>query len=153
MWPVVFGGKCDVFFETFGQDTNGNLRSGAWRWLLLEWRFLAVTRLCGLEVAGFGGPGLAAGDTAAIERLTQYIVRYPFSLTPAASHPPPLCDAGDDEDTPYRKKCRQRWATLIKKVYEINPLLCPSRAGGRDGLTTGGSQQRSKAERQLRCPK
>ena len=31
----------------------------------------------------------------------------------------------DDSDTPYRKKCRQRWAALIKKVWEVDPLLCP----------------------------
>jgi hypothetical protein len=31
----------------------------------------------------------------------------------------------DDEDTPYRKGCRSRWATLIKKVFETDPLLCP----------------------------
>jgi hypothetical protein len=31
----------------------------------------------------------------------------------------------DDEDTPYRKVCRSRWAALIKKVFEVDPLLCP----------------------------
>jgi hypothetical protein len=31
----------------------------------------------------------------------------------------------DGEDTPYRKVCRSRWAALIKKVYETDPLLCP----------------------------
>lgn len=34
-----------------------------------------------------------------------------------------------DEDTPYRKLCRMRWAALIKRVYEIDPLLCPKCGG------------------------
>lgn len=163
---------------------------------------------------------IAAGDTAAIERLTQYIVRCPFSLdriisltpdgkviyraeNPDCRHfpklgdhrltagvnrnfevfapldfiaeitqhipdpgaqqiryygwysnaargrraklakmanpapPPPVTPLTDDdeEDTPYRKKCRQRWAALIKKVYEINPLLCP-KCGGQMKIIT-----------------
>ncbi len=35
----------------------------------------------------------------------------------------------DDEDTPYRKLCRMRWAALIKRVYEVDPLLCPKCGG------------------------
>jgi len=31
----------------------------------------------------------------------------------------------DDEDTPYRKLCRMRWAALIKRVLEVDPFLCP----------------------------
>jgi hypothetical protein len=149
---------------------------------------------------------LDAGDTAAIERLTQYIVRCPFSLDRILSLNPdgkvvyraekPDCrpfpvpgdqnlrqgvkrnfdvfdpldfiaeitqhipDPGaqqiryygwysnasrghrakarnpappatvqsviEDDDTAYRKSCRQRWAALIKRVYEVDPLLCPS---------------------------
>jgi hypothetical protein len=34
-----------------------------------------------------------------------------------------------EEDTDYRKKCRANWARLIKKVYEIDPLICPKCAG------------------------
>jgi len=148
---------------------------------------------------------LDAGDTAAIERLTQYIVRCPFSLDRILSLNPdgkvvyraekaecrPFPVPGDqnlrqgvkrnfevfdpldfiaeitqhipdpgaqqiryygwysnasrghrakaknptqpatiqpvieDDDTAYRKKCRMRWAALIKKVYETDPLLCP----------------------------
>lgn len=30
----------------------------------------------------------------------------------------------DDEDTPYRKLARMRWASLIRRVYEVNPLRC-----------------------------
>ena len=30
-----------------------------------------------------------------------------------------------DDDTPHRKLCRSRWAALIKKVYEVDPLICP----------------------------
>ena len=35
----------------------------------------------------------------------------------------------DDEDTPYRKACRSRWAALIQKVYEVDPLRCPKCQG------------------------
>lgn len=35
----------------------------------------------------------------------------------------------DDEDTSYRKLCRMRWAALIKRVYEMDPLLCPKCGG------------------------
>ena len=34
-----------------------------------------------------------------------------------------------DEDTPYRKGCRMRWAALIKRVYEVDPLKCPECGG------------------------
>ena len=32
-------------------------------------------------------------------------------------------------DTDYRKKCRMTWAALIKCVYEVDPLKCPSCGG------------------------
>ena len=35
----------------------------------------------------------------------------------------------DDSATPYRKLCRMRWATLIKRVYEVDPLCCPQCGG------------------------
>jgi hypothetical protein len=35
----------------------------------------------------------------------------------------------EEEDTPFRKVCRSRWAALIKKVYEVDPLKCPKCAG------------------------
>lgn len=35
----------------------------------------------------------------------------------------------DCDDTPYRKFCRSRWAALIRKVYEENPLRCPKCRG------------------------
>ena len=35
----------------------------------------------------------------------------------------------DDEDTPYRKLCRMRWAALIKRVFEVDPLSCPKCGG------------------------
>jgi hypothetical protein len=37
--------------------------------------------------------------------------------------------ATDDSDTPYRKLCRMRWAALIKRVYEVDPLCCPQCGG------------------------
>ncbi len=27
--------------------------------------------------------------------------------------------------TDYQKSCRKRWAALIRKVYEVEPLICP----------------------------
>ncbi|OGV75272.1 MAG: hypothetical protein A3K18_14070 [Lentisphaerae bacterium RIFOXYA12_64_32] len=149
---------------------------------------------------------LDAGDTAAIERLTQYIVRWPFSLdrilslnpdgkvvhraekaecrpfpvpvdqnlrqgvkrnfevfdpldfiaeitqhipdpgaqqiryygwysnksrgqrakaANAAAKPPAVQPVIEDDDTAYRKKCRQRWAALIKKALPVR-LRAPS---------------------------
>ena len=35
----------------------------------------------------------------------------------------------DSADSDSRKQCRQRWAALIKRVYEVDPLVCP-RCGG-----------------------
>jgi len=35
----------------------------------------------------------------------------------------------EEEDTPFRKTCRSRWASMIKKVYEIDPLVCPKCGG------------------------
>jgi hypothetical protein len=35
----------------------------------------------------------------------------------------------DDEDTSYRKLCRMRWAALVKRVWEVDPLLCPKCGG------------------------
>ena len=35
----------------------------------------------------------------------------------------------DDSDTPYRKLCRMRWASLIKRVYEVDPVCCPQCGG------------------------
>ena len=37
--------------------------------------------------------------------------------------------AGQEADTPYRKKCRANWARLIQKIYEIDPLTCPKCGG------------------------
>ena len=28
-------------------------------------------------------------------------------------------------DEPFRRRARLTWAALIKKIYEIDPLLCP----------------------------
>lgn len=30
-----------------------------------------------------------------------------------------------EENTLDRKVCRSRWAAMIQKVYEIDPLVCP----------------------------
>ena len=31
----------------------------------------------------------------------------------------------DEDITHYRKKCRSAWARLIRKIYEVEPLVCP----------------------------
>ena len=31
----------------------------------------------------------------------------------------------DEDLTTYQKKCRSLWASLIRKIYEIDPLACP----------------------------
>jgi len=48
----------------------------------------------------------------------------------SAAKPQPVKPVIEDDDTPYRKKCRMRWAALLKKVYEVDPLVCP-KCGGR----------------------
>jgi hypothetical protein len=30
-----------------------------------------------------------------------------------------------EEDVPGSKLARSRWAAMIQKVYEVNPLMCP----------------------------
>ena len=30
-----------------------------------------------------------------------------------------------DDLTHYQKKCRAAWARLIRKIYEVDPLVCP----------------------------
>ncbi len=37
--------------------------------------------------------------------------------------------AGQEADSPYRKKCRANWARLIQKIYEIDPLIFPNCGG------------------------
>ena len=34
-----------------------------------------------------------------------------------------------DHDVDYRKAARRRWTRLIKKVYEVDPLVCPMCGG------------------------
>ncbi|MBI4024284.1 MAG: hypothetical protein HY360_04840 [Verrucomicrobia bacterium] len=35
-----------------------------------------------------------------------------------------------EDGSHFARQCRQRWAALIKQVYEIDPLICPQ-CGGR----------------------
>ncbi len=37
----------------------------------------------------------------------------------------PDVEIAEDEDTLDRKLARSRWAALIKRVYEEDPLICP----------------------------
>lgn len=44
------------------------------------------------------------------------------------SKPDPV--TGETEpDTQYRRKCRMTWAALIKSVFEVDPLKCPTCGG------------------------
>ena len=40
------------------------------------------------------------------------------------------CIVGEKSMTDYRKKSRRQWAALIKKVYEVDPLVC-TKCGGK----------------------
>lgn len=40
----------------------------------------------------------------------------------ACAEPPPV----EDGPTPDRRECRRRWAALIKRVYEVDPMVCPA---------------------------
>ena len=43
---------------------------------------------------------------------------------------PVLDDPGDDnDDEPFAKAARRRWAALIRRVYETDPLVCPKCRG------------------------
>lgn len=46
---------------------------------------------------------------------------------PEAPHPEKTVDESREEE--YRKAARRRWAALIKKVYEVDPLVCPKCGG------------------------
>lgn len=41
----------------------------------------------------------------------------------------PAAQADTEADTPYKTLCRMRWAALIRRVYEVDPLLCPQCGG------------------------
>ena len=34
-----------------------------------------------------------------------------------------------EPDTPFRRKCRMTWAALIRAIFEVEPLKCPSCGG------------------------
>ena len=52
-------------------------------------------------------------------------------------------DEFEDEDTPYRELCRMRWAALIKRVYETDPLCCLPPRRSRDGPSRRAATERS----------
>ena len=57
---------------------------------------------------------------AAAQRLVAALD--PTDVGSSASIPTALLPADDE---PFRRRARLTWAALIKKVYEIDPLLCP----------------------------
>ena len=38
---------------------------------------------------------------------------------------PSLIPPVEEDLTHYQKQCRSAWARLIRKIYEVEPLLCP----------------------------
>ena len=44
---------------------------------------------------------------------------------------PKLASVSDDgeQNTPFRRKCRMTWAALIRAIFEVDPLKCPSCGG------------------------
>jgi len=101
---------------------------------------------------------LEAGDSAGIERLAQYMVRCPFSISrvlrakaeregqseaPSASLPP------DDEPSGSRE-ARRRWAALIQRVFEVDPLECPECSGTMRVISFIERRQSFRVERILR---
>ena len=38
---------------------------------------------------------------------------------------PSLIPPVEEDLTPYQKQCRSAWARLIRKIYEVDPMLCP----------------------------
>jgi len=91
-----------------------------------------------------------AEDGAAVERLARYIMRPPISLERMAWDgvgevryrrkrwkAGPECESavGADTSAPSRaardearnaRALRRSWAQLIKRIYEVDPLVCPS---------------------------
>jgi len=51
-------------------------------------------------------------------------LRVKISFTPAPELLSPTKDP-DDENSSFRKQCKANWARLIRKVYEVDPLVCP----------------------------
>ena len=49
------------------------------------------------------------------------------AVPPDGRHVPSAAAARDH--SPDARALRRRWAQLIKRVYEVDPLLCPSRGG------------------------
>ena len=37
----------------------------------------------------------------------------------------PTISSAHEDLTHYQKKCRAEWARLIRKIYEVDPLVCP----------------------------
>jgi len=61
-----------------------------------------------------------------------------YSISPQVSHPscqPEATETADAELEEFRKACRRNWARLIKKVYEVDPLVCPKCAGPMDMIS------------------
>ena len=67
-------------------------------------------------------------DPREFEALVRYMMRPPVSLsrlhfTPGSHEVVYVPKAGPDG--PYRATLRRRWAELIRRVYEVDPLVCP----------------------------
>jgi hypothetical protein len=66
---------------------------------------------------------LPAEDRAGVERVMQYMVRCPFSLSRLVKV------KGIDVRSSVPTRASQTWAMLIKRIYEVDPLACPHCGG------------------------
>ena len=67
-----------------------------------------------------------------------------------------LCYAGvatapvATDDEPFRRRARLAWAALIKRVYEVDPLLCPF-CGGEMKVRLDDLRSRGDADHRIRA--
>ena len=55
------------------------------------------------------------------------------AMADSEAQPVAMDNTDSEHDAEYRKAARRRWARLIKKVYEVDPLVCP-KCGGKMGV-------------------
>ncbi len=62
------------------------------------------------------------------EQIVRYYAWYSNKsrgLRKKGTHTPALLPSAEDDLTHYQKQCRSAWARLIRKIYEVDPLVCP----------------------------
>ena len=59
------------------------------------------------------------------EHLVRYYGRYSSRTRGAAREHPEIVERDVESESPARQAAKAAWAKLIRKVYEVDPLLCP----------------------------